>query len=184
MSKKCARCEKTVYPTEELKCLDKVSTYFSILLLCSAIFIPVQEINLVQYKLRRTAAVYCTSVSSRQKWFESAVTLPFCGIHLGGISVADPGLFQSWEIREKRWVCQPKWGGAHPVKSGKKFPWTIFKPFNRSQMGGRTSFSALLNLRSCQEITIFALNNVTKASIMKTSKYVYIFEDNVLGHIV
>lgn len=24
MSKKCARCEKTVYPTEELKCLDKV----------------------------------------------------------------------------------------------------------------------------------------------------------------
>ncbi len=25
MSKKCARCEKTVYPTEELKCLDKVS---------------------------------------------------------------------------------------------------------------------------------------------------------------
>jgi hypothetical protein len=24
MSKKCARCEKTVYPIEELKCLDKV----------------------------------------------------------------------------------------------------------------------------------------------------------------
>ncbi|XP_019866003.1 LIM and SH3 domain protein F42H10.3 [Aethina tumida] len=24
MSKKCARCEKTVYPTEELKCLDKI----------------------------------------------------------------------------------------------------------------------------------------------------------------
>lgn len=24
MSKKCAKCEKTVYPTEELKCLDKV----------------------------------------------------------------------------------------------------------------------------------------------------------------
>ena len=22
--KKCGRCEKTVYPTEELKCLDKV----------------------------------------------------------------------------------------------------------------------------------------------------------------
>lgn len=25
MSKKCAKCLKTVYPTEELKCLDKVS---------------------------------------------------------------------------------------------------------------------------------------------------------------
>ncbi|KDR21409.1 LIM and SH3 domain protein Lasp [Zootermopsis nevadensis] len=24
MSKKCARCEKTVYPIEELKCLDKI----------------------------------------------------------------------------------------------------------------------------------------------------------------
>lgn len=24
MSKKCAKCEKTVYPIEELKCLDKV----------------------------------------------------------------------------------------------------------------------------------------------------------------
>lgn len=24
MNKSCARCEKTVYPTEELKCLDKV----------------------------------------------------------------------------------------------------------------------------------------------------------------
>lgn len=24
MSKSCARCEKTVYPIEELKCLDKV----------------------------------------------------------------------------------------------------------------------------------------------------------------
>ena len=24
MSKKCAKCEKTVYPTEELKCLEKV----------------------------------------------------------------------------------------------------------------------------------------------------------------
>lgn len=24
MSKTCARCEKTVYPIEELKCLDKV----------------------------------------------------------------------------------------------------------------------------------------------------------------
>lgn len=24
MSKRCARCEKTVYPLEELKCLDKV----------------------------------------------------------------------------------------------------------------------------------------------------------------
>lgn len=24
MNKKCARCEKIVYPTEELKCLDKV----------------------------------------------------------------------------------------------------------------------------------------------------------------
>ncbi|OWR49687.1 LIM and SH3 domain protein Lasp, partial [Danaus plexippus plexippus] len=23
MNKTCARCEKTVYPTEELKCLDK-----------------------------------------------------------------------------------------------------------------------------------------------------------------
>lgn len=36
MNKKCARCEKTVYPIEELKCLDKVSKkivfqfYFSI----------------------------------------------------------------------------------------------------------------------------------------------------------
>lgn len=26
MSKRCARCEKTVYPIEELKCLDKVRT--------------------------------------------------------------------------------------------------------------------------------------------------------------
>lgn len=25
MNKKCARCEKTVYPIEELKCLDKVN---------------------------------------------------------------------------------------------------------------------------------------------------------------
>lgn len=25
MNKTCARCEKTVYPIEELKCLDKVS---------------------------------------------------------------------------------------------------------------------------------------------------------------
>ena len=25
MNKKCAKCGKTVYPTEELKCLDKVS---------------------------------------------------------------------------------------------------------------------------------------------------------------
>lgn len=24
MNKRCARCDKTVYPTEELKCLDKV----------------------------------------------------------------------------------------------------------------------------------------------------------------
>nr|CAD7578935.1 unnamed protein product [Timema californicum] len=24
MNKKCARCEKTVYPIEELKCLDKI----------------------------------------------------------------------------------------------------------------------------------------------------------------
>ena len=24
MSKKCAKCEKTVYPTEEFRCLDKV----------------------------------------------------------------------------------------------------------------------------------------------------------------
>ena len=24
--KKCGRCEKTVYPTEELKCLDKVGS--------------------------------------------------------------------------------------------------------------------------------------------------------------
>lgn len=28
MSKKCGRCEKTVYPTEELKCLDKVGRVF------------------------------------------------------------------------------------------------------------------------------------------------------------
>jgi hypothetical protein len=27
-SKPCAKCEKTVYPTEELKCLDKVSAAF------------------------------------------------------------------------------------------------------------------------------------------------------------
>lgn len=27
MSKKCAKCEKTVYPTEELKCLDKVGNF-------------------------------------------------------------------------------------------------------------------------------------------------------------
>jgi len=26
MSKICAKCEKPVYPTEELKCLDKVSS--------------------------------------------------------------------------------------------------------------------------------------------------------------
>jgi len=25
MSKKCAKCDKNVYPAEELKCLDKVS---------------------------------------------------------------------------------------------------------------------------------------------------------------
>jgi hypothetical protein len=28
MSKKCAKCEKTVYPTEELKCLDKVGGFW------------------------------------------------------------------------------------------------------------------------------------------------------------
>lgn len=27
MSKRCARCEKAVYPLEELKCLDKVSPH-------------------------------------------------------------------------------------------------------------------------------------------------------------
>jgi hypothetical protein len=28
-NKKCGRCEKIVYPTEEIKCLDKVSSFFS-----------------------------------------------------------------------------------------------------------------------------------------------------------
>lgn len=28
MNKKCAKCEKTVYPTEELKCLDKVGGFW------------------------------------------------------------------------------------------------------------------------------------------------------------
>ena len=32
MSKQCARCEKTVYPLEELKCLDKVRLLFTIFL--------------------------------------------------------------------------------------------------------------------------------------------------------
>lgn len=29
MNKTCARCEKTVYPTEELKCLDKVNLLYT-----------------------------------------------------------------------------------------------------------------------------------------------------------
>jgi len=30
MSKTCTKCSKTVYPLEELKCLDKVSLYISL----------------------------------------------------------------------------------------------------------------------------------------------------------
>jgi len=39
MSKICAKCEKPVYPTEELKCLDKVSSQRSLfaVLLTSAV---------------------------------------------------------------------------------------------------------------------------------------------------
>jgi hypothetical protein len=33
MSKVCAKCEKSVYPTEELKCLDKASRSDSLMIL-------------------------------------------------------------------------------------------------------------------------------------------------------
>lgn len=33
MSKVCAKCEKSVYPTEELKCLDKASLSDSLMIL-------------------------------------------------------------------------------------------------------------------------------------------------------
>ena len=47
MSKQCAKCTKTVYPTEELKCLDKVRA-LSKQIMASALQAKIASVSVAQ----------------------------------------------------------------------------------------------------------------------------------------
>lgn len=90
MNKTCARCEKTVYPTEELKCLDKVifTCIFLLKVIINWLIFNLQICIIVASKMRSLTFNECNfhvlNFNRLSNFFRNFSRVPGTSIHTAG----------------------------------------------------------------------------------------------------